>query len=89
VNIVPRIILCMGAKVVEAVTSPKHASQPLSEYGYIVVREDDVWAKYPQLRGAGQVVTWSWVKDCLISSRLLPIPTPETEEVDEEASQEV
>ena len=79
----------MGAKVVEAVTDPRYASQPLSEYGYIVVREDDVCSKYPQLRGAGRVVSWSWVKECLISSRLLPIPTPEVEEVDEEASQEV
>ncbi|KJA27104.1 hypothetical protein HYPSUDRAFT_35669 [Hypholoma sublateritium FD-334 SS-4] len=71
-NSVPRIILAMGAEVVEAVTEPRHASQVLSYYDYLVIREPGQYS--PQFTDC-TVVHWAWVKDCLIASRYLPLPT--------------
>ncbi|KAI0780946.1 hypothetical protein BD413DRAFT_463455, partial [Trametes elegans] len=68
---VPQIILCMGAGAVEAVTDEKHASLGVSEYDLIVVREQ---ADRVRLAHLERCVDVNWVKDCLISGRLLPIP---------------
>ncbi|KAI0374885.1 hypothetical protein BV20DRAFT_961101 [Pilatotrama ljubarskyi] len=67
---VPLIVLCMGAKTVEAVTDEKYASRSLDEYDYVVLRDD--YEK--RLLDVDHCVSVSWVKDCLISGRLLPVP---------------
>jgi len=72
----PRIILAMGAKTVESVSDQKYASQELSEYGYIVIREP---SHYSSDFDDCQTVHWSWVKECLIASRYLPLPSWNTE----------
>ena len=66
----PRIVLCMGAATVESVAEPKHASQDLEEYDYIVVPDQNL-SKFSKHENAVDV---NWVKDCLISGRLLPLP---------------
>jgi hypothetical protein len=81
INAVTRIILSMGADRVEAVTELKYATHNLSDYDYIVIRE----ASHYQHEFAECVtVHWSWVKDCLIASRCLPLP-----DWSSESSQEV
>ncbi len=60
--------MCMGAHRVEAVTELKHASVHLSDYNYVVVK--DSCASTLDIKGS-VVVTWSWVKECLIASRFL------------------
>ncbi|KAI0670390.1 hypothetical protein C8Q78DRAFT_1079362 [Trametes maxima] len=66
---VPRIILCMGAATVEAVKTTNGASLGLDKYDYIVVREES-----ERIKTAKNCVDISWVKDCLITGRLLPVP---------------
>ncbi|KAI0647044.1 hypothetical protein C8Q79DRAFT_957521 [Trametes meyenii] len=66
---VPRIILCMGAATVEAVKTEKNATLDLDEYDYIVVREES-----ERIKTVKNCVDIGWVKDCLISGRLLPLP---------------
>ncbi|RDB21264.1 DNA repair protein crb2 [Hypsizygus marmoreus] len=70
-NAVTRIILAMGAKFVEAVSELKYASAPVDEYDFVIIKELHHYGS--QLEG-GTVVHWSWVKDCLIASRQLPLP---------------
>ncbi|KAJ2913442.1 hypothetical protein MD484_g6967, partial [Candolleomyces efflorescens] len=71
-----RIILCMGADNVEVVSDLANASnKKLANYTYIVASEitDELRESvghHPQL------VDWKWVKNCLLSSRLLDIPRP-------------
>ena len=60
----------MGAATVESVADLKHASQDPNEYDYIVVPDQNL-SKYSKHENAVDV---HWVKDCLISSRLLPLP---------------
>ena len=67
--------MCMGARQVEAVTELRYASVRASDYDYVVVKDSCA------ISIEGVVVTWSWVKDCLIASRRLPLE-------DETASQE-
>ncbi|KAJ2994442.1 hypothetical protein NUW54_g7551 [Trametes sanguinea] len=67
IDSVPRIILCMGADTVEAVTDEKYASHDIREYDYIVLREKQA---FERLRGYERCVDVNWVKDCLISGRL-------------------
>lgn len=66
------IILAMGAEVVEAITEPRHASQALCNFDYLVIREP---TQYSPKFADCTVVHWAWVKDCLIASRYLPLPT--------------
>ncbi|KLO11850.1 hypothetical protein SCHPADRAFT_448195 [Schizopora paradoxa] len=69
--VIPRLILCMGAAYVEAVANVTHASfDDLTEYDYIVVKEAST---LPISKGETYVDV-GWVKDCLISSRLLASP---------------
>ncbi|KAI1795884.1 hypothetical protein LXA43DRAFT_1058127 [Ganoderma leucocontextum] len=67
---VPRIVLCMGAVTVESVADLKHASQDAKNYDYIVVPDQNL-SKFSKYENAVDV---NWVKDCLISGRLLPLP---------------
>ncbi len=61
----------MGAAYVEAVANISNASfQDLSKFDYIVVKEG---APLPISTGETYVDV-GWVKDCLISSRLLASP---------------
>jgi hypothetical protein len=65
----------MGADYVEVVPSISNAmNKNLANYTYIVasniteeIRRD--------VRGHPQLVDWKWVKSCLLSSRLLDIPS--------------
>ncbi|KAH9854224.1 hypothetical protein C2E23DRAFT_875560 [Lenzites betulinus] len=68
---VPKIILSMGAASVEAVNDEKYASRSLREYSYIVFRDEHDNARWPAVE---RCVDVNWVKDCLISGRLLPLP---------------
>ncbi|TFK42505.1 hypothetical protein BDQ12DRAFT_676322 [Crucibulum laeve] len=65
------IILAMGADRVEAVMELSYASRDVDSYDYVVIREDVEYT--PELAEA-TVVTWTWVKNCLIASRLVPLP---------------
>lgn len=61
----------MGPGRVEAVSELKYATQDVQDYDYVVIREEEHYA--PELAD-GTTVHWGWVKDCLIASRLLPLP---------------
>ncbi|CDO68291.1 hypothetical protein BN946_scf184799.g18 [Trametes cinnabarina] len=69
---VPLITLCMGADTVEAVTDERHASHDIREYDYIVVRDKQ---ECKRLSVYEHCVDMDWVKDCLISGRLVPLPS--------------
>jgi hypothetical protein len=71
-NAVPRIILAMGADVVEAVIESRYATEKLSEYDYVVIRDANLYG--PEFSNC-VTVHWSWVKECLIASRLFPLPS--------------
>ncbi|KAF8636637.1 hypothetical protein AX17_003445 [Amanita inopinata Kibby_2008] len=73
-NAVARIIMCMGPCRVEAITELRYASVRLSDYDYIVVKDTSL--RSIDAKGC-TVVPWSWVKDCLIASRRLPVPDHE------------
>lgn len=62
--------MCMGAHRVEAVTELRYASVRLSDYNYVVVK--DSCANTFDIKES-TVVTWSWVKECLIASRWLQL----------------
>lgn len=66
---VPWIILCMGASKVEAVTDIKQvSSKELRTFDYVIVQDT---ADVHDLRGV-TVATVTWIKECLISSRIVP-----------------
>ncbi|KIO13688.1 hypothetical protein M404DRAFT_993230 [Pisolithus tinctorius Marx 270] len=66
---VPWIILCMGASKVEAITDIKQvSSKELRSFDYVIVKDT---ADVEDL-GAVTVATVTWVKECLISSRVVP-----------------
>lgn len=82
-NDIIRIILAMGAAKVEAVRDVSYALNPLSQYGFLIIREKDQYtSSYVQAR----TVDWNWVKDSLIMSRRLPYPSWPVEE-DSQCSQ--
>lgn len=66
---VPHIILGMGAARVEVVADKGHASGSLSDYDYVVVRNAN-----PIKRKNVTCVDVTWIKNCLISGKLLPLP---------------
>lgn len=70
-NAVVRIILCMGARRVEAVNDLKYASSLPSKFDLVVIREASQYS--PELNGVDTVL-WQWVKDSLVASRRLPLP---------------
>ncbi|KAI6045718.1 hypothetical protein EDC04DRAFT_3104337 [Pisolithus marmoratus] len=66
---VPWIILCMGASKVDAVTDTKQvSSKELRTFDYVIVKDT---ADVEDLR-AVTVATVTWIKECLISSRIVP-----------------
>ncbi|KAG2158219.1 uncharacterized protein EDB93DRAFT_1077479 [Suillus bovinus] len=72
-RVVPWIMICMGASRVEAVTEIKFASKDLPAYDYVVVKEA---SDFPEdLQDDVTLVHVPWVKDCLISGRLLALPS--------------
>lgn len=67
---VPWIILCMGAAKVEAIADMKHMeSKSLQDFDYIIVKERH---KLESVMLPDKVVVGdvTWVKECLVSSRL-------------------
>jgi superfamily I DNA and RNA helicase len=63
----------MGASRVEAVTEVKFASKDLPVYDYVIVKEA---TDFPEdLQDDVTFVHVPWVKDCLISGRLLTLPS--------------
>ncbi|KAJ2932883.1 hypothetical protein H1R20_g4204, partial [Candolleomyces eurysporus] len=74
-NYPARIILCMGADIVEVVPDFAAASNKnLTSYTYIVASTITNEIKH-KVGGHPQLVDWKWVKSCLLSSRLLDIPS--------------
>ncbi|KAF9227698.1 hypothetical protein BS17DRAFT_694286 [Gyrodon lividus] len=71
-RVVPWIILGMGAMKVEAVTDAKQVSAGhMQSFNYIIVKEREDLG--PVALGKNVVVGHvNWVKECLISSRILP-----------------
>ncbi|KAI0688628.1 hypothetical protein BC835DRAFT_1284298 [Cytidiella melzeri] len=74
-RMIPRIILCMGASTVEAVADTKYArAQNLADhYDYIVIEPDTYPDITSRLRRLENCVPFTWVKECLITGRILPI----------------
>ncbi|KAG6837300.1 hypothetical protein H0H93_011902 [Arthromyces matolae] len=75
---ITRIILAMGAERVEAVSGLRHASRPLHEFDYVVVKDDQNISELdtgPHCR----TMTWTWLKECLIASRFFSEPENEIE----------
>jgi hypothetical protein len=62
----------MGASRVEAVTEVKFASKDLSAYDYVVIKDSDERPKDLPKDDDVTAVHVPWVKDCLITGRLLP-----------------
>ncbi|RDX56778.1 hypothetical protein OH76DRAFT_1369818 [Lentinus brumalis] len=72
-EMVPRIILCMGAATVESVGDVKYATQALEDYDLVVVNKDQDLKRYSEV--IDHCVDVSWVKDCLISRHLRTLPS--------------
>jgi len=65
----------MGANRVEFAMAWKSASKEKLKCDYIIFGLDaplEVTEKAPDCK----VVTWKWVKQCLITGRMLPLPAP-------------
>ena len=61
----------MGAATVESVSDVKYASRDPKQYDYVVVPDQNL-SRFSKYKNAVDV---NWVKDCLISGRLLPLPS--------------
>ncbi|KAG6899739.1 hypothetical protein C0993_007268 [Termitomyces sp. T159_Od127] len=72
-NAITRIILAMGADRVEAVTEIDHASAPLEEFDFVVIKKVEHYSLELGMVPY-KTVHWNWVKECLVASRLLPQP---------------
>ncbi|KAJ3544929.1 hypothetical protein NM688_g5690 [Phlebia brevispora] len=71
-QMIPRIVLCMGANQVDAVSDVKQAGK-VSEYDYVVLKDEELHRRHnASLKGA-TCVGKDWVKECLVASRLLPL----------------
>jgi hypothetical protein len=74
-GVVPRIVLAMGADLVEAAADPgSSSSSDLSAFDLVLVKAQDDMA-HVQL-AKGHIVHLPWLKDCLITNRLHPFPCP-------------
>ncbi|KIJ69316.1 hypothetical protein HYDPIDRAFT_80042 [Hydnomerulius pinastri MD-312] len=72
-RVVPWIILCMGASKVEAVTDAKQVSaSQMQSFDYIIVKERGDVGRV-DLGDNVEVGHVNWVKECLISSRMVPL----------------
>lgn len=68
---VPRIVLCMGASYVEAVSNASAASRKLHEYDYVIVKDAaEIGITGEDLENC---VPFPWVKECLVVGRFLPM----------------
>ncbi|KAJ6502465.1 hypothetical protein C8R45DRAFT_976703 [Mycena sanguinolenta] len=67
--VLPRVLLAMGASLVEAVQNIENANLTLTNYGYIVTKDAEI---EPSLLRGCIVVSWDWVKDVLIG-RCIPV----------------
>ncbi|KAI0093723.1 hypothetical protein BDY19DRAFT_269440 [Irpex rosettiformis] len=74
-RMIPRIILCMGASVVEAVSSLTFASRQEFEkdYDYLVIEPSTYPNVTNQVKQFKNWVSFKWVKECLMLNRLLPV----------------
>lgn len=70
------IMLAMGAEKVDAVKILDVTSERLSKFHYVVIKDTIIkhWQRAVLDRNGCEIVSWEWVKDCLISGRLVPIP---------------
>lgn len=71
-QMIPRIVLCMGAAHVEAVGDPKLVK--LSLFDLVVLKDDEEQKRHTAPLKGANCVCMSWVKECLVTSRLLPLP---------------
>ncbi|GJE87006.1 BRCT domain-containing protein [Phanerochaete sordida] len=71
-RMIPRILLCMGAARVEAVDGLAHASTKLDRYDYVVVKDAEEVRRVAKARSLENCVAFPWVKECLITGRILP-----------------
>lgn len=69
---IPRIILCMGAERVETVASIDHAREKPDKYDRIVMKDADDARRANKTHRLQTCVGFPWVKECLITGRLLP-----------------
>lgn len=63
----------MGADRVEAVSDIDHASAPLDEFDFVVIKKAEHYS-FELGMTPNKTVHWNWVKECLVASRLLPQP---------------
>lgn len=64
----------MGATAVEAVIDVRYASTArLDEYDYIVIEPEAYPEITDRVKNLQHCVPFTWVKECLISGRLLPM----------------
>ncbi|KAF9464783.1 hypothetical protein BDZ94DRAFT_1320898 [Collybia nuda] len=78
-NAVVRIIMSMGARRVEAVNDLRYASAKPTSFDLVVIKEFPFCNDFD----SNNTVHWQWVKDSLIASRRIPIPTWEVVEEEE------
>jgi hypothetical protein len=63
------VIIGMGAhQVVAMAKMPTLAA--INKFDYVVCHDKDLCTSVP--KAAKKIVTWEWVKDCLLAGRLLP-----------------
>lgn len=67
------MMCAMGASSVEIAPDVRRATQDLAQYDYIVANDEKADAVRKELRGAKEVGTVSWFKQCLIIGFLLPL----------------
>ncbi|KAG5220878.1 DNA repair protein [Salix suchowensis] len=66
-----KILVCMGAKRVEAVADLNDASRQATEYDLVVIKES---TNYRDDLDGATVVDTQWVKYSLLAGRMLPLP---------------
>ena len=68
----PRVVIAMGATQVEAAADDSFASKRLSDYDYVVLKDTSEFERYESQSDA-TLVTYQWVKECLIARQLVPL----------------
>lgn len=71
----PSIILSMGARRVEAVTEAKYSSDPtFKAFDFVVVKDSSDCIPGLPKSSTTKLVHVPWVKESLVTGRLLPLP---------------
>ncbi|KAJ8699887.1 hypothetical protein PTI98_002964 [Pleurotus ostreatus] len=70
-HFIGQILVCMGAKRVEAVADLNDASRQATEYDLVVIKES---TNYRDDLDGATVVDTQWVKYSLLAGRMLPLP---------------